>query len=261
MRERSAVVVIGGVLLAAAGCKPLESSDGTPGEQGRVAFNYQRSCFFGCPLEQPLLVGTRERIELSDAGDVEQLQVAASDPAIAEFAVERECFCQRRDDEHDRVEITQDASCSGIREKHCDNTVLVQALAAGVTDLELREGDRLIDRVAVEAATAARARFVGTLKDRLGAIEGSQFELAAGESMQLEIELFDGEGRKLLAPEGVSWQMDDDAVAIVSAFLYGSGAQVSAGLSVVVEAKAEGSTSLAVDVPGLRAEVELSVTP
>jgi hypothetical protein len=255
-------VAIGVVLLAAVGCKPAESMGDMRGEQGLVAFHYQRSCFLGCSIEQPLLVGTRERIELSDAGDVEQLQVSASDPAIAEFALERNCFCQRRDDEHDRIEIAEDATCSGIREKHCDNSVLVQALAAGVTDLELRDdADRLIDRVAIEAATAERARFVGTLKDRLGAIEGSEFELGAGESMQLAVELFDAEGRKLLAPEGVSWQIDDDAVAIVSAFLHGTGRQVSAGLSVVVEAKAEGSTGLAVDVPGLRAEVEVRVTP
>ena len=54
------------LVLACAGCGGDDFGSGTVGDDGRVEFSFQRSCFFGCPLEQPLLVGARERIELSD---------------------------------------------------------------------------------------------------------------------------------------------------------------------------------------------------
>src|SRR4051794_30329765 len=57
---------------ALAGCaQGQDVANGSRGELGHVEFNYQRSCFFGCSLAQPLLAGTRERIGLSDSGDAE----------------------------------------------------------------------------------------------------------------------------------------------------------------------------------------------
>src|SRR4051794_30674846 len=96
-RYLAAILVFG--LVGSAGCKDDGSEDGTPGELGRVAFTYQQSCFFGCPLEQPLLAGTRETIAVTGAGDEEGVTAQSSDEGVAELAIEHACYCER-DDEH-----------------------------------------------------------------------------------------------------------------------------------------------------------------
>jgi hypothetical protein len=249
-------------LFGIVGCDPRAHVDGTRGELGKVDFKYQRSCFFGCPLEQPLLSGARERIEVSGAGDQAGMAPHALDPDVAEFALERECFCERDPDDGSRIAVAEDASCKAPFRKHCDNHVLVEALAPGTTKLELRDaaGD-VIDRVELTVADAHRARFSATLPERLGKLEGEAFELSAGQSAQLELTLYDERGFELLAPDNVTWHVADGAVATVSAFLLGSGQQVEAGLSVQVDGKAEGETDIAVDVPGLQAQVSVRVLP
>jgi hypothetical protein len=246
---------------SAAGCKKVEAGeDHTRGELGRVSFNYKRSCFFGCPLEQPLLAGTRERIGLTGAGDDEGVHVRSNNPEHAEFALERECFCERSDNAGGRIQIADDARCEEPFHKHCDNDVLVQAGSAGAATLELLDArDRPIDRASVRVADAAEAEFEATFADHLGAISGDDFELTAGQSFDLALALFDDEGRKLLAPEGVHYRVQDADVATVTAFLLGGGAELRAGLAVVVDGKTAGETMLSVDVPGLEAAVMIRV--
>jgi hypothetical protein len=245
------------------GCEKKGGGDegGTRGQEDRVEFHYQRSCFFGCPLEQPLLAGTRERIALSDRGDVAGLQVSSSDSELARFAVERECHCARGGDSNARVMIAEDGDCDHGWDKHCDNSVLVEALQAGEPELTLRGADdTLIDRVELRIAEPERARFMATLPERLGAIEVTDVDLAAGESAEVELTLYDEHGRELLAPEGIEWHMGDPEVATVHGFLVGGG-EVSAGLDVRVMAVAEGETTLAIDVPGFSAELAVRVVP
>ena len=82
-----------------------------------------------------------------------------------------------------------------------------------------------------------------------------------GESFELAVSLYDVDGRKLLAPEGVHYRVQDPAVASITAFLIGGGAELDAGLDTVVQGKAEGETELAVEVPGLQATVAINVVP
>jgi hypothetical protein len=248
-------------LAALAGCAPDEGkSSGTPGELGHVEFNYQRSCFFGCPLEQPLLVGTREQIEVSKQGDVDGIRVRASDPDVAEFAVERACYCERSDNDS-RLDIREDAKCTGVWHKHCDNQVLVEARDPGQTWLELHDADgTLIDRARVLVHEAHDAQFAATLPDRLGADEGTRFDLAHGQSLGLQLTLYDAKGLKLLTPEGVNWHVDDVQIATISGFLIPAGADVHDGLGVTVQATSPGDTSVHVEVPGLNDEVAIHVT-
>jgi hypothetical protein len=208
------------------GCEKKGGGDegGTRGQEDRVEFKYQRSCFFGCPLEQPLLAGTRERISLSDRGDLAGLEVSSSDPELARFAVERECHCARGGDSNARVMVAEDGDCDDGWRKHCDNSVLVEALQPGEPELTLRsEEDTLIDRVELRIAEPERARFMATLPERLGATEVTDVDLAAGESAGVELTLYDDHGRELLAPEGIDWRMGDAAVATVHGFLLGGG--------------------------------------
>lgn len=245
---------------AAAGCKEQEPESGLLGDRGRVEFSYGRSCFFGCPLEQPLLVGTQERIDLSDPGDVAGLKITTSGSDVAEFAVERDCFCEREADENTRIEVKESASCRQGWRKHCDNSLVVQALAAGQTKLELRDEDnRVIDTVSVTVGIADSVVFEALLPNALAAEQGTRFELEPGESMEVEAFIYDEYEIRLLAPEGVTWSVRDPEVAIVSSWLEASGEQIENGSSVTVEAQAPGSTRVFIAVPDLEGSLALEV--
>lgn len=243
-----------------AGCGDDGPGAGTVGDDGVVEFTFQRSCFFGCPLEQPLLVGARERIELSDPGDAEGLQVRVSDPKVLQVALQRACFCERRDGNPGRLDIADDARCEDAWRKHCDNDIEVEALSAGESFviLEGEDGDR-IDRAEVRVREADRAVFEAVYPDQLGTKRVESLELPADGSVEVVVFLYDDSGLKLLAPEGVTWRMGDPDVAIVLAWLIGQGEEVSAGLSVSVQAQGAGDTELTVDVPGLSTSIPVSV--
>jgi hypothetical protein len=231
------------------------------GELGRARFSYQRSCFFGCPLDQPLLSGTREAIAVTGDGDAHGVTAESSAPDVAQFAVERDCFCARNDDLGGRVEVAEDAACDAPRVKHCDNRVLVQAGSAGDATLQLNTAaGQAIDRTTVSVRTANRARFRGTLASKLGAIEATAFQIDVGDTLGLELTLYDERGRKLLAPEGVHWSSSAVDVASVEAFLQAGGAELDAGLDVVINPHAEGEAEIGVDVPGLSTSVQLTVS-
>jgi hypothetical protein len=248
------------VAVFASCAKDVDVANGTRGELGRVEFVYQRSCFFGCSLSQPLLVGTREQIGLSSAGDAEGMSVASNDADVATFALERSCYCERSDTT-DHLDIREDAGCPSVWRKRCNNSVLVAAAGSGEAQLELHDAHHeLIDRVRVIVHEAHDARFAATLPDKLGPEIGSRFELGHGKSLGLTLTLFDEAGLKLLAPEGVDWHVDDVMVATISAFLMGSGADVHDGLGVSVQATGAGDTQVHVVVPGLDTSVELHVT-
>jgi hypothetical protein len=258
----SGLVLWAAVCCHAIGCQ-ARSDSGTLGEQGKVAFSYQGAgCFFGCPLEQPLLAGTRERVALTGPGDARAIEVASSKPTVVEVALERACFCERGDESGARLDVAEEARCDAGWSKHCDNTVLVQTKAAGRAFVELRTVDgRLIDRAAVLVREAARALIEATAAGHLGRSKVGTLELGPNEQVQLYATLYDQKGFELLAPEGVHWSVDDDTVAIVSAFLVGGGKQLDAGTSVVLEAKAVGTTVLTLSVPGLDQTVDVTVTP
>jgi hypothetical protein len=251
---------LGGALVLMSACAKNAHHSGTVGDKGEVEFNYQGAgCFFGCPLEQPLLVGTHTTITVSDAGDVHGLRVEASKPSVADFAVERACKCVRKDGNGGELMVAENGSCTGLWEKHCDNTLLVQTKAQGKTLLELRDGKGvLIDQVEVIAHEAASAAIEATYPDRLGKVEVSDLMFHPDETVQLEASLYDSDGLELLAPEGVHWAVDDDSIAIVIAFLK-SGKELDDGTGVGVQSKAEGMTSLTLTVPGLQRTLGIDV--
>lgn len=246
--------------LAAAGCEKQETVDGQLGELGRIEFTYTRSCFFGCLLDQPLLAGTREAIRLEgEAGSAPKLSVRSTDDAVADFALARQCYCER-EDTTGRIDVALDGACEEPWHMTCENTVKVLALAAGDAKVEVLDNDKaLIDRVTVHVKEADRARFFGTLPDALGEEAGDSFSLAAESRLELRLELYDEDGIELLAPEGVTWRITDPSVATLSAFLIGAGDEIIAGRDIVVETLAAGDTSIEVDVPGLTAAIDVEV--
>jgi hypothetical protein len=248
------------VWLVLCACGELDQDSGARlGEQGRVEFSYRRNCFFGCPLEQPLLAGTRQTIDVSGVGDGEGVDVQSSDTEVIEVHLERRCYCERTDRDV-RIDVARDASCEGPWRKRCDNDVLLQAVEGGDAFVELFGADaELLDRARVQVRPAERASFFAILAAQLGRREGSEFTLAIGEKLTLEVELYDDQGRALIAPEGVSWSSDAEQVAVVSAWLVGRGAELEAGLSVEVEAVATGEAAIELDVPGLTDAVRVIV--
>lgn len=249
------------VTALAVGCAPLNQDGQSLGELGQVAFGYDRSCFFECAIEQPLLVGTRETIQVTGPGDDEGISASTPDDDIVDLAMERDCFCERKDGNPGRLEIANDAGCAGAWRKHCDNTILVEARRAGDARLQLHDARHdLVDTVRLLVRKADRAAFFATYEDRLGTLETDALELTAGERLDLEVELYDTDGVVLLAPEGVAWSVENETLAIVSAWLIGMGKEVSAGLSVGVEAMSPGKTKVTVSVPGLDASIPLTVT-
>lgn len=237
------------------GCSSSDAREGTLGEQGKVEFSYRQSCFFGCPLLQPLLVGTRERIALSSPGASEGVSVESGDSGVATFALSRTCFCQQGKDTDDRIEIAEDARCGAARDKVCEASVQVSALSAGDAQLTLIDAQgSLLDRATVYVREADSARFSA---DALGSVES--LALRPGERLALTVKLYDAQGQRLLAPEGVRWRTGREEIARVSAWLIGSGSELEAGSSVDVEAESQGDTELSIEVPGLEASLPLEV--
>jgi hypothetical protein len=254
---------VSSVLLMAAlagACQSDAVFDSQLGELGRVAFSYQRSCFFGCPVAQPLLSGTRERISVTGSGNDKGVRAKSGDADVAVFEIQRDCYCEREDDKAGRIEVAEDAKCEAPREKRCENAILVQSRESGDAELELRDAqDKLIDRTLVRVREADRARFRGTLASELGPHEATSFELRAGGTLNLELTLFDSRGRALLAPEGVHWTSSDADVVSVTAFLQAGGAELDSGLDVMLHGNAPGNAVIGVEVPGLEANLDCQV--
>lgn len=242
----------------AAGCKEEKTISGQLGERGVVEFKYTRSCFFGCVLEQPLLVGARETIRLSENANGPDIECRVQDEDVAEIAIERHCYCER-EDTTGRLDVATDGRCEEPWFMTCENLVQIGALAAGETKLEVRRNGEGLDRIAIFVREAERARFFATLPDALGEVDGDNFAVASGGRLELRVELYDDTGLALLAPEGVTWTVSDPAVATLNAFLIGAGEEVRAGREIAVDALAEGETSVQIDVPGLTAGVDVEV--
>jgi len=260
LRRKLAPLALG-IVLFGAGCEERKTVDGQLGELGLVEFTYARSCFFGCLLNQPLLVGTRETIRLEgEAGNKPKVDVRSTDESVAEIALERQCYCER-EDTTGRIDVALDGACEEPWQMICENKIQIGARAVGDAKVEvLREDGSVLDRVTVHVKEAARARFFGTLPDALGEEAGDSFSLAAQSRLELRLELYDEDGIELLAPEGVTWRVTDPEVARINAFLVGAGEEVIAGRDVVVETLIAGETAVEIDVPGLTAAIDLDVT-
>lgn len=249
MRALVTLAVVG----ALAGCVgPGNDADGsgTLGSEGRVRFAYQRGCFFGCPIGQPLLAGSQQTVTLTGPGNALGVRVESSDTTLADFALETQCYCEQPSGS--RIEIADDAGCRAGEDEQCENRVLMQAHDAGDVQLELHRADGdLLDRIELEVREAARAEFSITPPGAPGPIETPDFELRVGDQAHVEVELYDAEGRELLAPVGVHWRVDDPTVAAISAFLIASAPMLDDGLAIDLEATAPGDTMLSVSVPGL----------
>jgi hypothetical protein len=210
----------------------------TEGELGSVEFSYSGwDCLLGCPIEKPLLVGTSRTIGVSDAGHGADITARSSDPGVATFERQRQCDDQTGE---------------------CVNAFATRALAVGDVKLELVDaGGEVVDRVKIEVREAAAASLTTLVDDEaLEPVDGRYFDVKVGDSIQIDAEFRDPDGRTLLDPEsGVQWQTSDPSIAsLEDAWYYGS-----SGRSIVVEGKAPGEVTLTVAAPGVSEMVTIRV--
>jgi len=233
-------------------CQDDVADEPRSGALGVVDFSYRRGCFFGCSTEQPLLTGSHQTIDVTGPGDDEGVIVSTSDPDRIEVWLERECACVRNDNDNSRIEIANDASCDATHHKVCDNRVEVEAISEGAARVTLDSADgETIDHVGLQIRDAHIGSFFVTLPTVLGAREATEVTARVGDTIGVEVELYDGAGQKLLASDAVTWRVDDPQVAQVSAFLIGPTQELSAGLAASVHALTVGDARIDVDVPGL----------
>jgi len=244
--------------LTASACEKHETVDGQLGEFGKVQFTYGRSCFFGCLIEQPLLVGTRETIRVTGPGNDPDIEVRSDEEKVLTVAMERQCYCERQDTTG-RLDVAIDGRCQEPWSMTCENKIQVGAHRAGYAKVELLRGTTLIDRVTAYVKEAHRARFFGTLPDALGETDDEDFALGTGSQLELRVELYDEDGLELLAPEGVTWRVSAPEVATLQALLIGTADEVEAGRDITLNAHAEGETTVELEVPGLTAMVDVEV--
>lgn len=237
------------VLLA---CQDVVPDDPASGALGVVDFSYRRGCFFGCSIEQPLLTGSHQTIDVTGPGDDEGVLASTSDPDRIGIWLERECACVRNDNDNSRIEIANDADCDATHHKVCDNRVEVEALSDGDARLTLESAaGGTIDHVQLRIRDADSGSFFVTLPTVLGAREETEVTARVGDTIGVEVELYDVDGQKLLASDAVTWRVDDPQIAQVSAFLIAPTGQLSTGLAASVHALNVGDAQIDVDVPGL----------
>ena len=241
-------------LLLLAGCGASSDAE----DEDELDFHYERSCFFGCAMQQPLLIGTRESVGVEGPGDAAGVTPRSSDEAVARFSLERDCRCEA--DGARSYEIDLEAGCNSGFQKVCDNHFPVDAVGLGDADLELvGASGNIVASTTVRVREAAKLELVGQIDGSLDTTNGYEHELSSGQTLLLEGELFDSDGVKMLAPEGVTWTSQDPSVATVSIWLVGSGQSVTAGLSASVVAEGPGETQVSLAIAGIDPQVTVRV--
>jgi hypothetical protein len=201
----------------------IELGDETQGQQGKVSFQYTSlSCFFGCALDRPMLVGSKESISVRGPGvDAPDLRLSSSDPSVATFAVRRACYCERKtSDESTSITSSEGEGCDSGYTHACHNTVDATAHGAGSADCILEDGSgALIDRATVRVDEAARAAILD--EDKNAGVAPS-FVAKVGETLTVRAVLENARGQELLASEGVHWAVEGDALGQDGCWFCGS---------------------------------------
>jgi hypothetical protein len=199
-------------------CAPGES---TEGELGRVQFSYGASCLFGCGLDEALLEGSTERIDVTGPGDAGGIQARSDSTEVASFQVSRSCACTREGPNwSEGHSVAVDAACDDGWVKECNNAIHVSAHSEGDTRLTLLDAQgAIVDSATVRVRRAQEVRFAQVLDGHNERPEISGLSLAVGETRTVSVQVFDADGQQLLARDGLSWSTSDAAVVAFPTFV------------------------------------------
>lgn len=245
----------------------MQLGQSTTGDLGRVDFSYGATCFFGCSMDRPVLVGGSERVDVTGQGNAEGVTAASTDPAIAEFNLKRNCSCEQQSG-NSATGTTVDAQgkCATGFTKTCDNAVDMRALAAGDTKLELFDAQgSLIDRVTVHVRKASSAEFQQSSNGLANAKTIDQLVVKSGSTVTLSAVLYDADGQQLIARDGVDWGSQDASIAgfptykILTPDTVDDSAQDQSDF-ISVKGVQPGKTTIQLKVPGLAQAVPVTVT-
>ncbi len=192
-------------------CAPGNS---TEGDLDRVQFSYGASCFFGCGLDEALLEGSTERIDVTGPGDAAGVQARSGSPEVATFEVSRSCACTREGPNwSEGHSIGLDGVCDDGWAKECNNAIHVSAHQQGDAVLTLVDaGGAIVDRATVRVRAARELRFVQLVDGQSEHPTVNELSLTAGETRTVSVEVFDADGERLLARDGLRWSTSDAAV-------------------------------------------------
>lgn len=242
--------VVAGAALSASACQ-AHLGESTSGEAGAVEFEYTGwSCLFGCAMDTPLLVGTKQRISITGSGSDDDGVVAKStNEAVATFAVERHCDCEQSNGTSTTIMSPTDGACEAGFRRTCDNSVTVNTLTPGEAGLELRTARGiLVDRTMV---VVDRARSV-TLHDGDGNEIGPTLSLREGDGLLVSAHLLDTSGERMLADEGVRWDVSGTAASSGFCLLCTSD-------ETSLQADEPGKATVTMTAPGVRSSFVVSV--
>lgn len=268
MRGRFLSLFAAAALLAAgtSACG-TQLGESTAGELGRIDFSYGASCFFGCSMDRPVLVGARERVDVTGAGNAQGVTAASSDPSVVEFNLQRSCSCERSSDNSgEGMSTDAQGRCPDEFKKVCTNAVDMHALAKGDAKLELFDAQgQLIDRVGVHVRPARSVRFKQSTNGLQDSRPVDHLVVNSGGTVTLSAELLDADGRQLIARHGVTWSSDDAGVAgfpVYSILTRDSVDDSVEGQSdwVIVKGVQPGTTRIELKVAGLAQAVPVTVT-
>lgn len=241
--------------------------ESTAGELGRVDFSYGASCFFGCSMDRPVLIGAAERVDVTGDGDAQGVTAVSTAPTIATFNLKRSCACEQSSG-NSATGMTVDAhgGCPDGFTKSCDNAIDMQALAAGDAKLELLDPQgKLLDRVTVHVRKASSVHFERSTDGLQDARPIDQLVLKSGETVTLSAKLLDADGKPLIARDAVDWGSQDASVAgfpvyqILTPDMVDDSAQGHSDW-VTVKGGQPGTTSIQLEVSGLAQAVPVTVT-
>ena len=236
------------------GCEP-ESS--TQGDAGRVEFSYGEGCVFGCSLTDALLVGSTERIDVSEEGDASGVTVESSVEEVARFRVDRHCTCSRQGSNWvETRSVGVEAACQDDWQKSCDNTIHVHAVAEGDTELILRDSaGQVLDQTTVSVRLAGSLRFSSLGEDE----PLSELDISVAATHNVQVDVFAADGRRLLARDGVHWSSTTPAVAGFADFAGASDQPAHTRSRVALVGLTQGQAQLQVSVAGAAGRLPLRV--
>lgn len=260
-------LMVTALVAAASSACSTQLGQSTTGELGRVDFSYGATCFFGCSMDRPVLVGGSERIDVTGPGDAKGVTAASTDPAIVEFNLKRSCSCDRSSgNSGEGMSTDAQGNCPAGFEKTCDNSVDMQALAQGDAKLQLFDAQgQLLDRVVVHVRKAASAQFQQSDNGLSNSQPIDQLVVKSGNTVTLSAKLLDADGQALIARDAVTWGSQDKSVAGFPVYTLTSQDSVddsAQGQSdwITVKGVQPGSTHIKVQVPGLTQAVPVTVT-
>ena len=222
----------------------LRRGNGTDGDRGVVRFS-NRSCPFGCGLDEPLLTGTVQTIALSSPASVTPASVTSLDAQVATARLERRCFCL--DAGGAMLPAGDGDHCDAGARLVCDDTAIVTAVSPGDARIAVRDAsDATIDSTRVHVRDAVSAEL-----SSVDGLAGPPFTLRRAAVTTFAATLRDPDGDPLIiglgtlpggAESAMRWDTQDPTIARVSKVVASgsiTSVQVSAG-------DAPGATTLTV---------------